>query len=167
MLYQSRSGRACEYHRVRRRYDPSLVLSGRSQQLQDINFIFSHGGGVLTAVIERLEIPSVNAAAKNKLSSAAVDAELARFHYDTAQVSTGVTIRALAQLVPVTQIVFGSDYPYRTPLEHVESLSAAFGLEQLKAIERENALGCCQGSRRDCVPAPLLPQRACNIGRTF
>ena len=69
-----------------------------------------------------------------------MDAELARFHYDTAQVSTGVTIRALAQLVPVSQIVFGSDYPYRTPLEHVESLSAAFELEQLKAIERENAL---------------------------
>ena len=34
----------------------NLIFSGAAQNYADINFIFSHGGGVLTAVAERLDI---------------------------------------------------------------------------------------------------------------
>ena len=77
---------------------------------------------------------------KDKFTREIVDAQLQHFYYDTAQVSNAVTIGALAKLVPVSQIVFGTDYPYRTAAEHVKGLAAAFGPDALKSIERENAL---------------------------
>ena len=51
-----------------------------------------------------------------------------------------MTIDALAKLVPLSQIVLGSDYPYRTPFGDVSGLAKHFGPEELKAIERANAL---------------------------
>jgi len=51
-----------------------------------------------------------------------------------------VTIDALVKLVPVSQVVFGSDYPYRTSDEHVKGLSGKFNAADLKMIERDNAL---------------------------
>ena len=119
----------------------SLILSGRSQRNRDLNFIFSHGGGVLTAIAERLQIQVVNGPPyKGKFTRESVDAELQRFYYDTAQISNAVTIEALVTLIPLSQIVFGSDFPYRTSLEHVQGLSKIFGGDKLQAIDRENAL---------------------------
>ena len=119
----------------------SLIFSGAAQRHADINFIFSHGGGVLTAVAERLQIQMVSTPPyKDKFTREIVDGQLRRFYYDTAQVANAVTIGALAKLVPVTQIVFGTDYPYRTGAEHVRGLAANFDAAELKLIDRENAL---------------------------
>ena len=119
----------------------NLIFSGTSQRYKDINWIFSHGGGALTAVAERLQIQMVSTPPhKDKFTRAIVDGELTRFHYDTAQVSNAVTIGALAKLVPVSQIVFGTDYPYRTALDHAKGLTVAFSGPDLQAIERNNAL---------------------------
>lgn len=119
----------------------SLIFSGTSQRYKDINFIFSHGGGVLTATAERFEIQMVSTPPyKDKFTRESVDRELQRFYYDTAQIANAVTIGALAKLVPVSQIVFGSDFPYRAAEEHVKGLAAAFNAADLKLIERDNAL---------------------------
>ena len=50
---------------------------------------------------------------------------------------------ALAKVVPVSQIVFGTDFPYRTIAEHVEGLkkSGVFNAVELRAIYRNNAIG--------------------------
>jgi predicted TIM-barrel fold metal-dependent hydrolase len=74
-----------------------------------------------------------------KVTRDQVQHELNRFFYDTAQVSNAVTIEALAQLVPTSQIVFGSDFPYRTSAEHVIGLAARFNGTVLHGIERDNA----------------------------
>jgi 6-methylsalicylate decarboxylase len=118
----------------------SLIFSGASQRAPDINFIFSHGGGVLTAVAERLEIQMVNGLYKGKFTRETVDRELRRFYYDTAQIANSVTIGALVDLVPVSQVVFGTDYPYRTAAEHVKGLTERFHGADLEAIDRGNAL---------------------------
>jgi predicted TIM-barrel fold metal-dependent hydrolase len=119
----------------------SLIFSGAAQRYADINFIFSHGGGALTAVAERLQIQMVSTPPyRDKFTREIVDGQLRRFYYDTAQVANAVTIGALARLVPVTQIVFGTDYPYRTGAEHVKGLATNFDAAELKAIDRENAL---------------------------
>src|SRR5258705_4063708 len=119
----------------------NLIFSGTCQRFKDINWIFSHGGGVITSVAERLQIQMVSTLPyKDKFTRAIVDGELTRFYYDTAQVSNAVTIGALAKLVPISQIVYGTDFPYRTGLEHVKGLSANFSGADLLAIERENAL---------------------------
>jgi predicted TIM-barrel fold metal-dependent hydrolase len=119
----------------------NLIFSGASTRYGNVTFIFSHGGGVLTAVAERLRVQMVTTPPYlGKIGRETVDRELGRFYYDTAQVSNEVTIEALAKLVPVSQIVFGTDYPYRTGAEHVAGLAARFGPEDLAAIERGNAL---------------------------
>ena len=119
----------------------SLIFSGTSQRYKDINFIFSHGGGVLTATAERFQIQMVTTPPyKDKFTRESVDKELQRFFYDTAQIANAVTINALVKLVPVTQVVFGSDYPYRTAEQHVKGLASAFDAADLKLIERDNAL---------------------------
>jgi 6-methylsalicylate decarboxylase len=119
----------------------NLIFSGASQRYKDINFIFSHGGGVLTAVVERFQIQMLNMPPyKGKFTREIVDRELRRFHYDTAQVANAVTIRALADLVPTSQIVFGTDYPYRTSAEHVAGLEQRFSADDLAAIDSGNVL---------------------------
>src|SRR5205807_7516119 len=116
-------------------------FSGTSQRFKDINWIFSHGGGALTSFAERFQMQMVSVPPyKDKFTRAIVDGELNRFYYDTAQISNAVTIGALAKLVPVSQIVYGTDYPYRTGFEHVKGLGAVFAGADLMANERENAV---------------------------
>ena len=119
----------------------SLVFSGMSQRYKDINWIWSHGGGSLTAFAERFLIQMVNTPPyAGKISRETVDGELRRFYYDTAQIANSVTLAALAQLVPVSQIVYGTDFPYRTATDHTKGVTAFFKGADLAAVDRENAL---------------------------
>ena len=65
---------------------------------------------------------------------------MGHFLYDTAQAANPVAMGALRQLVPASQIVLGSDFPYRTSLEQVQGL-AGCGLDAatMRAIECGNA----------------------------
>jgi predicted TIM-barrel fold metal-dependent hydrolase len=119
----------------------SLIFTGASMKYPDINFIFSHGGGALTAEAERQRIQILMAPPyKGKFTREMVDHELSRFYYDTAQVANEVTIKALAKLVGLSQIVFGTDYPYRTSAEHVAGLAQRFSTDDLAAIDSGNVL---------------------------
>jgi predicted TIM-barrel fold metal-dependent hydrolase len=119
----------------------SLILSRTSQKYRDISWIFSHGGGALTAFAERFQVQLVTTPPyKDKFTRASMEAELRRFYYDTAQISQTVTLGMLAKLVPVSQIVYGTDFPYRTGLDHTQGVSANFSGADLDAIDRGNAL---------------------------
>ena len=66
--------------------------------------------------------------------------ELKRFFYDTAWSAHPMALGSLTKLVPATQILFGSDYPYRTGEDHVNGLAEyGFPAADLRAIEYENA----------------------------
>ena len=70
-----------------------------------------------------------------------VEHELRRLNYDIAGTAFGPAIAALRNLVPVTQIVLGSDYPYVPIGDTVDGLrSLGFSPEELDAIGRYNAL---------------------------
>ena len=140
-LVQGVNDAAVEYGADTTRSIISLIFSGAAQRYADIKFIFSHGGGVLTAVAERLQIQMVSIPPyKGRFTREIVDGQLRRFYYDTAQVANAVTVGALASLVSVQQIVFGTDYPYRTGAETARGLADRFGAAELKAIDRDNAL---------------------------
>jgi 6-methylsalicylate decarboxylase len=119
----------------------NLIFSGTSQKYKDINWIWSHGGGGLVSFAERFLVQMVNVPPyKGKITHDAVNGEIRRFYYDTAQVTQSVTLGALAKLVPVSQIVYGTDFPYRTAAEHSKGVEAFFSGEDLKMVDRENAL---------------------------
>ncbi|HYM04194.1 MAG TPA: amidohydrolase family protein [Stellaceae bacterium] len=140
-LVQGIPSAVVEYGADTTRTIASLLFSGTTQRYKSINWIFSHGGGALTAFAERFQIQMVKAPDyKDKFTREVVDGELRRFHYDTAAIANSVTIGALAKLVPASQILLGTDFPYRNAAEYVGGLAATFGPDDLKAIVRENAL---------------------------
>src|SRR5579883_152042 len=80
----------------------SVIFSGTAQKYKDINWIWSHGGGALTAFAERFLVQAVSRPPyKDKFTREIVDGEIRRFYYDTAQIANPVTLSALVQLVPI------------------------------------------------------------------
>ena len=119
----------------------SLVFSGAADRWPDIRFIFSHAGGTVPFLIERFEVLA-RAPQAARMVPNGVKAALRRFFYDTAQTSNPAAMGALRQLVETSQILFGTDFPFRTGLEHVTGLSnCGFTDAELLRIERDNALG--------------------------
>lgn len=117
-----------------------IVFSGAAQKYRDIKFIFSHAGGTMPFLAERFDlVPKL----EKKVASFVPDgvaAELRRFHYDTAQATHAAPLAALLKLIPVSQVLFGTDYPYRRAIENVEGLAAhGFTPADLNAIEYGNA----------------------------
>jgi 6-methylsalicylate decarboxylase len=119
-----------------------IVFSGGAQKFRDIRWIFSHAGGTMPFLIERfVRNPQLDPKAKAAVPDGTL-AELRRFYYDTAQTSNKSSMSALAAIIPVSQIVFGTDFPYRTGIDHVNGLrdTGVFTDAQLMDIERGNAL---------------------------
>ncbi len=118
----------------------SLLFSGTLTRLKDIRFIFSHAGGTIPMVAGRL----TNYAPKNRAEvlPQGVDYELKRLHYDIAVSGYRPAVAALTGLIPISQILFGSDFPYR-PLGESADTMGQLGLSEsdLAAIGRGNAMG--------------------------
>jgi len=117
-----------------------LLATGSAARYPNIRWIFSHAGGSMPFLIERLvslsKIPPIAAKLPHGLMH-----ELQRFYYDTAQAANPSALGCLKSVVPVSQIVFGTDYPYRTSLEHVEGIArSGFNTQELRGIDRDNAL---------------------------
>jgi predicted TIM-barrel fold metal-dependent hydrolase len=118
----------------------SLVFSGAADRWPDIKFVFSHAGGTMPFLIERFDFLARLPQAAKMLPNG-VRAPLQRFFYDTAQASNPAALGALRQLVQTSQIVFGTDFPYRTGPEHVANLAKCnIDPADLRRIERDNAL---------------------------
>lgn len=119
----------------------SLVFSGAASRHRNIKWIFCHGGGTMPFLIERFLIQAKRMEHPELLPDGVLP-ELQRFHYDIAQVANPAPMSCLKQVVPTTQIVFGTDYPYGAgSLGHAEGLHACdFTPAELAAIERDNAL---------------------------
>ncbi len=119
----------------------SLIFSDTAKRCPDINFIFSHAGGTLTSLTDRflVQIQRFPPYAKRGFTTERVLSEIRQFYYDTAQASNPILMGALSKLVPMSQILFGSDYPYRTATEHVAGLAKIFNASELRAIDYENS----------------------------
>jgi 6-methylsalicylate decarboxylase len=118
----------------------NLIFSHTAERCPDVNFIFCHGGGTLTALTERFTVQMMANPKYKDFTGEGVAAQLKRFYYDTAQASNPIAMASLTKLVAPTQIVFGTDYPYRTGAEHVKGLGGIFGPEDLQKIDSGNAL---------------------------
>ncbi len=117
----------------------TMVFNDFAGRYPDIKVIFSHAGGTMPFLIERFEVQAKLGNYPKTLPDGPHPA-LRHFHYDTAQASNPEALGTLMKLVPPSQIVFGTDYPYRTCEEHVRNLAAMeLRPEDLAAIESGNA----------------------------
>ncbi len=118
----------------------NYVFLGAARRFPNVKMIWSHAGGTMPFLIERFDmsekLPSVRANVPDGFRS-----EARKFFYDTAQASNVVAMTALRQIVPVSQIVFGTDFPFRTAADHVRALESGgvFSGEELQGIWRGNA----------------------------
>jgi predicted TIM-barrel fold metal-dependent hydrolase len=100
----------------------SLLLSGSFAQQRDIKWLFSHGGGTIPFLAGRIEaFYDQKARAPNGFAPDGIEAEFRRLYYDTANATHPAAMAALMKLVPISQITYGTDYPY-FPLDQIANL---------------------------------------------
>ena len=61
-----------------------------------------------------------------------------RFYFDTAQSYHPVPMRALKDTVPVSQILLGTDWPYRSVADTMNGIASVFSATELAAISGGN-----------------------------
>ncbi len=117
----------------------SYVYRGAARRFPDVRMIWSHSGGTMPFLIERFEGADRGGAARTQVPDG-FRKTAARFFYDIAQSTHAIPSQALKALVPADHIVFGSDYPFRTSLEHLQGLEAArvYTAEELRGIYAGN-----------------------------
>lgn len=131
---------AIEYGTDTSRAIASWVFGGSGDRFRDLTLIFSHAGGTMPFLIQRFEQEARTPAHAARLPDG-VRPLLRRYYYDTAQATNPVAMGALTQIVPVRQILFGTDFPYRTSAETVTGLAGtSFSPAELEQIGRGNAL---------------------------
>lgn len=113
----------------------SLMLSGTLARNPDIRFIFSHAGGTMPFLAHRIQETS-----RGRVPGG-VEPAMRTLYYDTASAANAPAMAALMKVVPVSQILFGSDFPFVKTADGVEGL-AEIGLSasDAQAIDRGNAL---------------------------
>jgi 6-methylsalicylate decarboxylase len=118
----------------------SVVFTGTASRYPDIRWIWSHAGGTMPFLIERFANLAVLPRYKSALPNGLLH-ELKRMYYDTAQASNGSALQCLKSVAGSSQIVFGTDYPYRLSIEHVEGIAGAgFSKDEMVGIDHRNAL---------------------------
>lgn len=117
----------------------SLLLSGSLARFSEIKFIFSHAGGTMPMVWGRIAQLAGTPAFAEKVPNG-VEYELKRLHYEIANSGTKSAISALMNLVPTSQILFGTDFPfYATAVTADGMRTVGLSEAELNAIGRENA----------------------------
>ena len=119
----------------------SLMFSGSLGRLTGIRFVFSHAGGTIPMLSGRIAQIIHRFQQLAPLVPKGVEYELKRLHYEVANSATRPAIAALTSLIPISQILFGSDYPVFPISMTAEGLSRV-GLSgaDVQMIERDNAI---------------------------
>ena len=117
-----------------------VAFSGDAARFPNIRFIWSHAGGTVPFLAGRIDGASNNA--KDRMPRGFAY-EIKRFYYDLAGAANKGAVASLLQLVPPTQILYGTDFPpggnSRDVLNTLAEI-AMFSETDLRAVERDNAV---------------------------
>ena len=113
-----------------------MVFSGAAEKFKDVPIIWSHAGGSMVAFVQRFYGEIENNPKLAEGVPKGPEYYLRRFFYDVAQAYHPVTLRALKTLVPMSQILFGTDFAYRTALQTIEAIEkgGVFNAQELRAL---------------------------------
>ncbi len=119
----------------------SLLFGGTFHRCPDIKWIFSHGGGALGMIANRLAGLAKNRPELNARVPNGVMHELRRLYVDVVGVTTPGALRAVLDVLPMSHLLYGSDYPFWAPEATIKGLAELkLAAADLRAIERDNAL---------------------------
>jgi 6-methylsalicylate decarboxylase len=94
----------------------SLLYSGTFTRNRNVKFLFSHGGGTLPFLAGRIanlsRRPNDESRRLAERLPQGPEYELKRLYYDTASITNRPAMAALLTLVPPSQVLLGSDFPY-------------------------------------------------------
>jgi len=117
-----------------------VAFSGDAARCPDIRFIWSHAGG--TAPFLAARIDGASRGAKERMPAGFMST-LKTFYYDLAGATNAGAVASLLQLVPPSQVLFGTDFPpggaaagYVAAIRELKMFSES----ALRAIERDNAV---------------------------
>jgi predicted TIM-barrel fold metal-dependent hydrolase len=112
---------------------------GTAGKCPDIRFIWSHSGGTLPFLIGRF-IRQQLVVKDPRMPDGPVPI-VQKYYYEIAQGNLPGQFAALLKLIPVAQLMFGSDYPFRDGTEAMDGLNAyPFSDAERASIDRETAL---------------------------
>lgn len=118
----------------------SLMLAGALVRYRDIKWLFSHAGGTVPMLAGRMAFFFKFRPDAKTIAPDGFEAEFRRLYYDTANATDAAPMAALLKLVPESQVVYGSDYPY-VPMDAQVTSLRSLGLADstMRAIESGNA----------------------------
>ena len=116
-----------------------VVFSGTATKFPDIRWIWSHSGGTLPFLTGRF----IRLAMERKpahLPNGPMP-EFKKFYYELAQGNTPGQIAALLKMVDISQVMYGTDFPFRDGAEVNAGIKDyGFTAADIAAIERGNAM---------------------------
>ena len=116
----------------------SLLINGVFTKFPDIKFIVSHSGGTTAALAGRIQ-DRVPKNREDLYPFGALD-KLRRLYYEIGHASFPWVIAGLMKFVPVTQVMFGTDFPiepYESTTRNIPDLGLSSDV--LYAVDRGNA----------------------------
>jgi 6-methylsalicylate decarboxylase len=120
----------------------SMLYEGTPEQFPNVKIIWSHAGGTMPYLAGRTAVLSRRNGAF-RLNGDKLLPAMGRFFYDLTQSTNKATVAALRALVPLDQLLFGSDCPFakepqiRAALDELGRLG--LGEEERRKIDCENA----------------------------
>jgi predicted TIM-barrel fold metal-dependent hydrolase len=132
---------AIEYPFETTRTISSVLVNGTVADNPNIRWIFSHGGGATPMLAGRMVETLGRHPNADKFMPNGVMAELRKLYYDTASADTAGSMAALRIMAPLSQILFGTDYPFVKVGEGVKHLDEDnISTADRLAIDRTNAI---------------------------
>ena len=119
-----------------------FVFSGSSRRYPNMRVIWSHAGGTMPFLIRRFDKRVKESPEFQPILPEGFSAEARKLYYDVAQAPERAPMAALKAVAPVSQMLFGTDWPHLTTEEHVTGLQncGVFDAAELQAIDRDNAV---------------------------
>jgi len=118
----------------------SLLLSGGFARWRDIKWLFSHAGGTIPMMAGRINAFYSARPNLKEFAPEGIEGELRRLHYDTANATFPPNMAALLKLVPVSQVTYGTDYPYFGMGQMTNLKNTGLSDADLNAIGSGNAI---------------------------
>jgi predicted TIM-barrel fold metal-dependent hydrolase len=136
------SAQTLEYPTDTTRIIMNLIVSNTATRCPNVRFIFSHAGGTLVSIAQRFlgnQVTAENLAKPVEANSRLY--HVRRFYYDTAGSANPIQLQALKLLVPASQIVFGTDFPFGNVSATAAGVeSSGLAPAELQGVFRDNAL---------------------------